>query len=466
MPRPTMALRAVIALTVIPATVSLAAPTTDAASKPAMIRLSADTRPKPERPTLDKLVALAERRGITLAQAIDEHVTEAAGRGIDAATLPYLKIDDLPLAELVDLEDVAEAEGITHEQAIDRYGWQPAFGKVAETLRRAYPDAITTASISQDGRGARLAFKGPIPPRAITLARMLPVAVDLVGETGFSEREVEAARTRALKAVTGRAGTGDVGAEYDAEKGTVTIEVEAQATTQEVREDLDEVAGSTLPADSEIRIDVKVVDELGIEPQDKYIRGGGLLDNGCTVGFVVNYHATANRAISTAGHCTVRPTYTYYNHSRDGGTTVVRTVIKHEGGQGDIALYTRGSLTATRTFYYAENRKRYVDDSSGFAPGVGSQICHFGRATGKHCGQVSDRDYSYYNAERKTRYEHLVMARGGQNFSAKGDSGGPWYYGNTAYGIHHGGSLSPPRTWGLFTPVHHLRMFGVFVYQR
>ncbi|MDA0635158.1 S1 family peptidase [Nonomuraea sp. MCN248] len=466
MPRPTMALRATIALALIPAAVASAALTSDAASRSARIHLSADTQPKPERPTLDKLVALAEQRGVTLAQAIDEHVTEVTGHGTDAATLPYFKIDDLPLAELVDLEDVAEAEGITHKQAIDRYGWQPAFRKVTDTLRQAYPDEITATSMSQDGRGARLAFKGPIPPRAITLARTLPVAVDLVGETGFSEREVEAARTKALKAVTGRAGTGDVGASFDAEKGTVSIEVEAEATTQEVRQDLGEVARSTLPADSEIRIDVKVVDELDIEPQDKYIRGGGLLDEGCTVGFVVNYHASAKQAISTAGHCTVRPTYTYYNHSRDGGSTVVRSVIKHQGGRGDIALYTRGSMTATRTFYYAKNRKRYVDDSSAFAPGVGSQICHFGRVTGKHCGQVSDRDYSYYNERQRVTYEHLVMADGERNFSDRGDSGGPWYYGNTAYGIHHGGSRTPPHTWGTFTPVHQLRMFGVFVYQR
>ncbi|MBT2231218.1 S1 family peptidase [Nonomuraea sp. NEAU-A123] len=75
-------------------------------------------------------------------------------------------------------------------------------------------------------------------------------------------------------------------------------------------------------------------------------------------------------------------------------------------------------------------------------------------------------DFSHYNGERRVTYEHQVIVEGPSEMSAKGDSGGPWYFGNTAYGIHHGGALNPPHNWGMFTPVHFLRALGAFVYQR
>lgn len=42
-----------------------------------------------------------------------------------------------------------------------------------------------------------------------------------------------------------------------------------------------------------------------------------------------------------------------------------------------------------------------------------------------------------------------------------GDSGGPWFYGNTAYGIHSGYKSIWGFTRDVFTPVHTNLLFGL-----
>jgi hypothetical protein len=169
----------------------------------------------------------------------------------------HLVVGDLPPAEVVDLKLVAASQGITLEQAIDRYGWQDQFRHVTERVRSAFPHDIAGMAMTGDGRGARLSFKGEIPPDAVALVRALPVGVDLVGGAGFSEEELQMAQCKAVRAVADRLRIGDVGAGYDAETGVVTIHYKSSKTAEARPESVAAVARSTLPPNSRIRIEVQ-----------------------------------------------------------------------------------------------------------------------------------------------------------------------------------------------------------------
>lgn len=147
-------------------------------------------------------------------------------------------------------------------------------------------------------------------------------------------------------------------------------------------------------------------------------------------------------------------------HSGDGASaTKVTRRARHQGSSGDLAWFSRGAFTAARTFYNDWQRKRYVDNRSGM-PSTGTRICKFGMTTSATCSTVRTRDATITSAD--ITYRHMVIMNGGG--VRPGDSGGPWYYGGTAYGITHDYFAGSDRS--SFTPAYLLQNLGVDVYQR
>ena len=70
-------------------------------------------------------------------------VVHAQDAGKDGTPLPEeapTKIDDPPSdAELQDLQALADRDGISLQEAIDRYAWHDNFSKMASTIREAAP---------------------------------------------------------------------------------------------------------------------------------------------------------------------------------------------------------------------------------------------------------------------------------------------------------------------------------------
>ncbi|WP_147942868.1 hypothetical protein [Microbispora sp. CSR-4] len=111
----------------------------------------------------------------------------------------------------------------------------------------------------------------------------------------------------------------------------------------------------------------------------------------------------------------------------------------------DLARYSRGNFVVTRTFYYDWTFKRYVYDWGTYS-NIGDRICRFGRKTGATCSHVKQVGAVGTGDDGRTYYDLTVME---DRQAAGGDSGGPWYYGNRAWGIHHG---AYQKTWDSFTP--------------
>jgi hypothetical protein len=65
---------------------------------------------------------------------------------------------------------------------------------------------------------------------------------------------------------------------------------------------------------------------------------------------------------------------------------------------------------------------------------VGDYVCHWGKKTGYGCGNVESRDAVACNDGSGGLVGIEVHSSANLDLSSKGDSGGPWYLGETAYG--------------------------------
>lgn len=433
------------------------------------ILLNEGDQPGIERPVLDGIKQSAAEKGIPLEEAVATYISEAAAKlpanpesqPDGPVDTPDITIDDLTAGELEDLQAMAESDGITLEESIDRNGWQDSFIEVSGELEATFPGEFSGAVKAEDGSSAWFAFKGDIPAEAIELAQSLPVPVEVVGNRGFSEAELADAKETAHQAVIAREDVVDATTAYDIQAGEINVQAQIlqplksdkvrAAVAQSVTSALDVPGGG-------FTVTVNVVRENISDAQDQYVRGGGSLSVGCTSGFNLKQISGSTKRLGTAGHCTRGSSQTYSNHSVAGGSTSVSTVWSHEGSWGDIGYTTTGSKSGTRTFYQDRNSTRYADDR-GSMPAVGTSICKFGMTSGKSCGKVRHRDVSAGSLR------HMVIM---SNTSCQGgDSGGPWFKGGTAYGIHFGLIASSDGTYRCsFTPAYLFQNRGYDVWTR
>ncbi|MGV9376399.1 hypothetical protein ACWDRB_11315 [Nonomuraea sp. NPDC003707] len=143
-------------------------------------------------------------------------------------------------------------------------------------------------------------------------------------------------------------------------------------------------------------------------------------------------------------------TLIYSNHSVQGGsTTISRAAV---AANYDLARLTSGSMITTRTFYSDWQSSRYVD-SVGTSPFRGQLICKFGISTGAGCSTVKLINEFIDDPDGRPVRGLVVMAA---RITERGDSGGPWYDGGTAWGFHQG-TYSPNRLeakTSAFTPAY------------
>ncbi|MCF6473491.1 hypothetical protein FAF44_34655 [Nonomuraea sp. MG754425] len=445
-----------------PAEPAATTPATTPAATIAPVVLAAESQPVPDRPVLAGLKASAARQGISLEAAVDAYVAERTGpRERDASgdlLTPDIAIDDLEVSELEDLRYLAKLDGTGLAEAIDRHGWQSDYMEIREKLRESFPAEFAGAERESDGSGVWFGFKDEVPDEAVRLARTLPVTVRLQGGQGFSETEIAQAKTLVHADINKRAGVAGNATSYDVRTGAINVEVEYAATARsaEQPEALATVAATAVPLAGRMHVNVTKAD-LDSGDEDKIVRGGAHFDD-CTTGFILRgIPSPHHKRVATAGHCGKPKSYRYYqNHSSDGGATSTKRMWWHYGKWGDLAYYTTGAYTGSPTFYSAWHTKRSVTSRSG-RPSVGDYVCHFGKSSGRSCSYVHISDLDYSGVEGRVVVRDYV--------SEGGDSGGPWYYGNKAIGIHSGWKSSfTGRRYSTFTPVYLFRNRNFDVY--
>lgn len=413
-----------------------------ATGDPQLTILKKAAQPRMSRPVLDQIKQAAKNRGIGLKQAIDEFVSKSAKNSVAATanwpdgpvTIPDVMIDDLTAVELEDLQGLADAQGVTLEEAIDRHGYWRKFKSIANELRVGHPQEFSGASRAQDGSSVWFGFKGAVPQEAVKLAGTLPVEVTLEGNRGYSEQDLISEQQRTHQAAMMRPEVSDAATGYSVVTGKVHVTAQLrEGFTAKSAETAAAITSKLSRENSPIEVEVVTTTrKIQYEAQDNWIRGGGSLDT-CTAGFNLKYATTDTKRLGTAGHCVRnQSSRSYFNQAADGGSTTVSGVWWEQGNYGDIGYYDHGTMDPTRTFYYGSGEKRYADYRDPY-PAVGDPVCRYGITTGRHCGAVIESNICAGSVCGLTLsdMESGTHCRGG-------DSGGPWFNGGTAYAIHGG----------------------------
>jgi streptogrisin C len=386
--------------------------------------------------------------GEELAAHLAQHVTYVDGiartPAVDVEVCGYV----LPLAELLDIDLIAEGKGITMAEALPRYVWQEPFVATANELQERFPDQYAGARYDEFGR-SWIAFKAGAPAAAFAVTAGLPVRI--IEDRGFTEAELREVLEETFSTVEALPEIVDAVGGYDQETGVITVEVVLRDGARSA-----ELLGEPpLHQSSNSAITVEVL-ERSVLPggPDAHLKGGASMSNYCTWAFGV-IHTTGRTGLATAHHCAttlsgaVRQQAVYSNHDGSGLTTLDFQNRK-SGSYGDIAWYSNSSHGARYWFYNNTNSTRDVRQVR--SPVEGQEICMYGRGTkAAACQKV-------YKLNQCVKYDDYPQYCGltatHRKIGDEGDSGGPFYYGHTAYGIHSGYKTINLINRSLFTPVH------------
>lgn len=150
---------------------------------------------------------------------------------------------------------------------------------------------------------------------------------------------------------------------------------------------------------------------------------GGKTEEGCTLGFTV-VNKDNKKGVVTAGHCA--------NSMK--GLNFVNEII---AGNIDAQFLTgKVGTTIKNTFRSNEKQYRKVRKTMSRDKMLGLMVCHWGATSYKSCGEITSINRIAPNS-RNIRLD-LVTVQGEKLTCQGGDSGGPWFSGQTAFGIHLG----------------------------
>ena len=334
-------------------------------------------------------------------------------------------------AEMFDLTSLAKERGMTREEAIGRYGWGRNFSLLVGEISRSFPDDYAGAAIERDG-SAWIAFRAETPEPVNDLVqsfnervlqselygRASTNAVLVVPGRGFSETELNDRTMATHYAVYGKVdGAKEVSTSYEQVSGKIEMTVIADSS------DLAKVGAEVRTI---IGSDVELILVDGPIGSDDATHMGGQPTTTCTAGWVVT-NPTLGRGVATAAHCQDQ-------QSMNG--VALDYIIAHEGTHGDMQWHRKVGQTFPDDFK-AGAQNTWNSDQRDVAA-VGTPVV--GLFLYKN-GKKGFRDSDDIKALGHCVNGSCNLVRVFLDNAIPGDSGGPWYAGNTAYGLHKGDNL-------------------------
>lgn len=340
--------------------------------------------------------------------------------------------DSITAAELEDLKFISGQAGEDLGTTIARVGWQADFSSLVHDLGAKYPDDLAGAAVG-DGGVPWIAFRAKVPDEAAKMIANFESAelsqyaflkpdgskytVDVRTERGFSEKQLDERMMAAHYKVMAAKGVVETAfSSYDTETGTIEVRVRPveQYSTASARE-----LAKELGID-ETGVELVVDGTLAVQEAALY---GGSAQTSCTSAFTVQ-NSSGTRGMLTAGHCADSGEY------QVGYGLTLQS--QYYGYWGDYQWATT-SAAEYDDFYggYLSNWQAGLRDVSGLGyPAAGIDVCRNGMTTGKSCTTVKSVNNCF------GALCHQTMAV--NHVALPGDSGGPWYYGSLAYGVHYG----------------------------
>lgn len=199
-------------------------------------------------------------------------------------------------------------------------------------------------------------------------------------------------------------------------------------------------------------VEVITVKETGKPDADIY---GGLSLSGGTSGFAVK-DSEGRKGITTAGHCSNSQSY--------NGTSLT---FKSEILQGSYDIQWHGASGFTvknKIKWWSDGSTRDITSTKHRNyQAIGEYVCKYGMVTNYTCGYISDKNYCpTYVPNCGATFIRVDNTAGYNDLSSGGDSGGPWFLVNTAYGTHSGAPGADPND-AIYMAVNYVGGLGVSV---
>ena len=332
-----------------------------------------------------------------------------------------------------DAAQYAEQFGVDDDQALRRLKAQQDSVAVTDGIAREFPDRLAGISIEHRPEYRIIVLLTGSEPVADRTAAGVPV----IFRTGARATHAQAVAAMRRHLIDFRADLpGARGAGYDQRTGEVVLLITpaeaAQFGADAIRARAEEISG----------VPVRVVVNALIET-NMSVDGGGLVEgvssitkrrSRCTSGFVVT-NGEIN-AITTAAHCPDQLTYI----EPDGSSSPILPMIGSWGlAYRDVQI--NGSANSPEPLFYADRGAgslREVETWRNLASTrAGDFVCHYGESSGYSCATVELTDYAPPGELCGGPCSPTWVTVRGPS-CIPGDSGGPVFSGNVAFGIAKG----------------------------
>ncbi|WP_151955269.1 S1 family peptidase [Sphingomonas sp. EC-HK361] len=350
---------------------------------------------------------------------------------------------------MVDVESTARRLRIAPSEALGRAKTY----KFAASIRKQFKRDVNFGGIyiteSQSGTTINLNYRGK---DAVSLSKRLgkPTGELTVHQVAFSLADLHYAKKTILQVFKSRHIAG--AAYIDLRQNLVVAQTRNVAPIQQL---VDSGGMSKL---------VKLEGVASFPRPVIELHGGGAWSSSlgsCTTAFGVQGQGTTG--ISSAGHCAADYGVTV---QVDGSDQYVQT--RAFEAEFDASWASGPSTTATNQFLYNGSNLRTVTSvASSEDQVVGSPVCKFGRATGYFCSTISSNDYEAVDAAGNQVGPLVKVEEANVKLAQCGDSGGPVFYSNKAFGIISRGDSDGVACGGgsimLYMPIDKIGIIGVSV---
>ena len=367
-----------------------------------------------------------------------------------------------------DTEELAKTDGISLAEARHRM----AFQERVDTYLQSVPTDVMENSFaggeftfsSTTGSTAVMHFKDDVPAAA---KRGAPTGLRLRGGAKYSLNEMSARQNSAHQAIVDLGFT-EVTSSADAITQKITVNVAQRPdrpglrgeklrtaaldslahprrqTTMGARLGSPSIANEATPVSmtrKELVLREHPAGTRLFRPTHGYGGAGALVDGvqACTTGFVVRRNSDGVEGVTTAGHCE-RVTAIEENNASGGVNLTFPAPFakEHIGVDGDIEWHTTTHDDFPRFWADTGTLRSVTGRKKANTYFVGEYVCKYGRVGGLSCGHIVSLSRSatlpgegidLYTAQNMigVDYDEVEVEYG--------DSGGPWFVNNTAYGI-------------------------------
>ncbi|MGV3732042.1 MAG: S1 family peptidase [Microcella sp.] len=345
--------------------------------------------------------------------------------------------------ELSDLGVWAAHNGMTLDEAARRFTGQMEFMRLAHEVELSQPELFVEAEwfAGVEPHGILRVVGAPTDSLRELLTQ---TKVDVTVEGGYrlSAQDFDNKLADIYFTVASAIGEENVTASGKPSAGAIEIVV-AEHVRSEWEGALSLIVESVSP-------ELAVAVSFAKFPQQGGAEGivGGRQWGQCTAGFSVRRGSVYG--MTTAQHCRSVGLSTAYQGT---AMTSPSAPIELSTSSGDIKWRRTVSVVADPLFQAAAGTYRMV--SSTLNPVVGTAICKYGVTTGQTCSTVA--------VTSMCANGYCGLTRVFADISEPGDSGGPWFFGNTAMGIHHGTAAVGPYLYSAFTRIGGVNALNLLV---